>query len=549
MNHDDEHRPQENTELYRSAMEHLHLPDDFEKRTLELAQKQLQQGAKKQESKNVWQNKPFYRRPAAQVCFALLLILVIGVTPAMLLSQRNASSVSAAGETASVAAYMEGGAETQQEQKSDTKLTVGAPESSSVDEAAGESANAVTENETDGVAPYMAEDTPDVGAGTPAVSDKGAGEAQQNSAAPSNSSASNDSAVPEASPAPEAAPQSPTVGDTPAPAANGRSADGGTPSPSAYFRSRPSDAVGSSYSPGVQVSSVSGTNFYFQPQSSRENGGALMLWNGTSLSSTGVSHAESLLAANGGYYYTQGNKLYKGTSLVRDFSGEALTGAHPFTLTVFGVDKGHLYLYANRSDYVWKGENPYSILRVSLDGKQEQILFSANGISAGGKIAQARLSGSSVYYCMWEGEGGFYSLNAAGGKPRWLTANHTYDPFYVWNNELIFVDTETNLCAVRTDGSSSRKLVEGRVLYQPAVRDGVVYYTLQPTDSAALNTSLYALDLASGTSRLLLTNTMAEFGTNDFCQILPASDGLFLIKSAGEVFHYNLETGVLESIA
>ena len=47
-----------------------------------------------------------------------------------------------------------------------------------------------------------------------------------------------------------------------------------------------------------------------------------MVWDGTTLSDTGVSNADSLLAANGGYSYTSENKLYHGTSLVRDFSGE-----------------------------------------------------------------------------------------------------------------------------------------------------------------------------------------------------------------------------------
>ena len=39
MKQDEGRGPQENTELYRAAMNHLRLPEDFEQRTLELAKK------------------------------------------------------------------------------------------------------------------------------------------------------------------------------------------------------------------------------------------------------------------------------------------------------------------------------------------------------------------------------------------------------------------------------------------------------------------------------------------------------------------------------
>ena len=92
MKQDEGRGPQENTELYRAAMNHLRLPEDFEQRTLELAKKRMEQAQEKQAVKDVWRAKPFYRRPAAQVCFALLLLLVVGVFPVLYLTQPSLST-------------------------------------------------------------------------------------------------------------------------------------------------------------------------------------------------------------------------------------------------------------------------------------------------------------------------------------------------------------------------------------------------------------------------------------------------------------------------
>ena len=54
MKQDEGRGPQENTELYRAAMNHLRLPEDFEQRTLELAKKRMEQEQEKQAAKDVW---------------------------------------------------------------------------------------------------------------------------------------------------------------------------------------------------------------------------------------------------------------------------------------------------------------------------------------------------------------------------------------------------------------------------------------------------------------------------------------------------------------
>ena len=59
MKQDEGRGPQENTELYRAAMNHLRLPEDFEQRTLELAKKRMEQAQEKQAVKDVWRAKPF----------------------------------------------------------------------------------------------------------------------------------------------------------------------------------------------------------------------------------------------------------------------------------------------------------------------------------------------------------------------------------------------------------------------------------------------------------------------------------------------------------
>lgn len=58
MKQDEGRGPQENTELYRAAMNHLRLPEDFEQRTLELAKKRMEQAQEKQAVKDVWRAKP-----------------------------------------------------------------------------------------------------------------------------------------------------------------------------------------------------------------------------------------------------------------------------------------------------------------------------------------------------------------------------------------------------------------------------------------------------------------------------------------------------------
>lgn len=134
---------------------------------------------------------------------------------------------------------------------------------------------------------------------------------------------------------------------------------------------------------------------------------------------------------------------------MRDFSGEALLGTSAFTLRVFGADSGYLYLFANGSDA------SYAILRVTPDGTTEQILFTATGGSASGKITQALLAENGVIY--FSTEDGFYALPASGGQPRRLTANYTSVPFYLWEGELFFIDAQANLCAVQTNGGGAKE--------------------------------------------------------------------------------------------
>lgn len=531
MKHDGERHPQENADLYRAAMDHLRLPEDFESSTLALAQKQMEKEQEKQAARDVWRAKPFYRRPAAQVCFALLLILMIGVSPA-LLQQRNASVAPMA-----VAEY-DGDEGASMYSNEEAKLFSG--EEKTMDGYAKSDILQRDPAEVEGDSRSKATAMPQEESAE--IEEQSEEQAQDASGAQPDSGA-----IPADAPIPESgAGLQASQGKDTSSAPDSQSTDGNPSMPGAVFRSAPS---GMNDGPGVELLAAGGSSLYFQPYSSHENGGKLMAWDGKALINTGVSNVESIVADEGGYFYTIGNKLYQGASLVRDFSGEALAGAHPFILKVFGVDGAYLYLYANRSDYVWEGENPYSILRVSLDGKQEQILYAADGSSAGGKILQALLADGTVYFCMWEAEGGFYALDASGGQPRWLAANHTSDPVYLWNKELIFVDVQGNLCAVRTDGGTSRKVTQDRVLSQIVVRDGTVYYNLRAEQDGAPN-GIYAFDLAKGTGQLILKNTGTESGSsNDFEQMLPAKDGLFLVKTFGQVFHYNLTTGELTEIA
>lgn len=518
MKQDEGRGPQENTELYRAAMNHLRLPEDFEQRTLELAKKRMEQAQEKQAVKDVWRAKPFYRRPAAQVCFALLLLLVVGVFPVLYLTQ---PSLSTQATDAAVMQYdeaggnggLDGGAEAGEAEpeagEPEAALTAGNPAEDRMDEGCipeAASLGGAADGEVEEQASISSQDA----AVEKQVQDTGTPTANS-SCAPQVFQEENPMPVQEGAGGSEAMDQSPT--------------------PGVMLRSTLEDA-------GQALFSADGGTLYFQPDPSSENGGKLMVWDGTTLSDTGVSNADSLLAANGGYSYTSENKLYHGTSLVRDFSGEALLGTSAFTLRVFGADSGYLYLFANGSDA------SYAILRVTPDGTTEQILFTATGGSTGGKITQALLAENGVIY--FSTEDGFYALPASGGQPRRLTANYTSVPFYLWEGEIFFIDAQSNLCAVQTNGGGARKLVDGRVLYQPAVSGGIVYYTLAASDASASN-AIYALDLSTGDNRLVLTNTAG--GADDFCQLLPAPDGLFLAKASGEIFHFQSETGALTKIS
>lgn len=526
MKQDEGRGPQENTELYRAAMDHLRLPEDFEQRTLELAKKRMEQEQEKQAAKDVWRAKPFYRRPAAQVCFALLLLLVVGVFPVLYLTQ---PSLSTQATDAAVMQYdaaggnggLDGGAEAGEAEpevgEPEAALTAGNPAEDRMDEGCIPEAASLG-----GVADGEVEEQASISSQDAAV------EKQVQDTVPSSEAVPPDTGTPTANSS--CAPQV-FQEENPMPVqegAGGSEAMDQSPTPGVMLRSTPEDA-------GQALFSADGGTLYFQPNSFSENGGKLMVWDGTTLSDTGVSNADGLLAANGGYSYTSENKLYHGTSLVRDFSGEVLFGTSAFTLRVFGADGAYLYLFANGSDA------SYAILRVTMDGTSEQVLFTSNGDS---KIAQALLSGDgTIYFSTGEG---FYALPASGGQPRQLSAKHTSVPFYLWEGELFFIDAQSNLCAVQTNGGTARKLVDGRILYQPAVSGGRVYYTLAASDASAPN-AIYALDVSTGDSRLVLTNTAG--GTDDFCQLLPAPDGLFLAKASGEVFHFQSETGALTKLS
>ena len=535
MKQDEGRGPQENTELYRAAMNHLRLPEDFEQRTLELAKKRMEQAQEKQAVKDVWRAKPFYRRPAAQVCFALLLLLVVGVFPVLYLTQ---PSLSTQATDAAVMQYDAAGG--------NGGLDGGA-EAGEAEPEAGEPEAALT-------AGNPAEDRMDEGCIPEAASLGGAADGEvEEQASISSQDAAVEKQVQDTVPSSEAVPPdtgTPTANSSCAPqvfqeenpmpvqeGAGGSEAMDQSPTPGVMLRSTLEDA-------GQALFSADGGTLYFQPDPSSENGGKLMVWDGTTLSDTGVSNADSLLAANGGYSYTSENKLYHGTSLVRDFSGEALLGTSSFTLRVFGADSGYLYLFANNSNPSSGSDAPYAILRITPDGTTEQLLFTATGGSASGKITQALLAENGVIY--FSTEDGFYALPTSGGQPRRLTANYTSVPFYLWEGELFFIDAQANLCAVQTNGGGARKLVDGCVLYQPAVSGGIVYYTLAASDASASN-AIYALDLSTGDNRLVLTNTAG--GADDFCQLLPAPDGLFLAKASGEIFHFQSETGALTKIS
>lgn len=548
MKPEENHRSRENIDRYRAAMDHLRLPEDFEQRTLELAKQHMECAKGKQASRDIWRAKPFYRRPAAQVCFVLLLFLVIGIFPVLHFTQPFLATRS--NDSAAVTQY-DGG--------ENGALCGGVPSgpvSGEIERTDGtaEAANASeipTENSASSANSPETASAPAAGAGIEeqaflADPDEPAEKRSRNTI-PGDGTMDTDTGLPsdESVPSPSQPQLFQENGAASAQSGQNTGEDSAqTPAPSALLRSAPENTY---EEPGLPLVASDGEMLYFQPYPSQKNGGSLMVWDGTALSSTGISHADSLIAINGGYSYTIENKLYHGSSLVRDFSDEALLGTHAFSLRVFGSDSSYFYLYANAADSVSGEVSPYAILRVSLDGQAEQLLFGADGLSAGGRISQAILAENTVYYSLSAGNSGIYALDSAGGQPRQLSSMSVSGSFCYWNGELIFTDTGTNLCAMQSESGSNRQLVEGGVLSPPVVRGGTVYYNAMSPNAAT--GAIYAYDLAGGESRRLLEEQGTESGiTGGFCQLLPASDGLFLVNASGDVFHYHIQTGILTEI-
>ena len=531
MNHDDGRRTEDNAALYRDAMDRLRLPEDFERRTQEAAQKQLEGERQKQADRDIWRSKPFYRRPAAQVCFALLLIVMIGAAPAFLLYGGNLAP-----RTGAVSQYDSNDLSMIRDGKAalhSKGFQAGAKDAGEISPKADALRGGIPEGAK----------MPDAGAAIPSEEAKQALEPDENTAAssapsspspaPENGIALAQAPVPESDE--EAAPNDPASpqSGTGAPAAESGQPDGAAPPPAVMFRSARMPAF------GTELASSDGAALYFQSYATH----SLMVWDGQTLSSTDVSNAESLLAANNGYYYTLENKLYyapKGNpaTVMRNLSGEALlpNGA-VFTLKVFGADNKFVYLYADRGNDAEAGGNPYVFLRVSLDGLHPETLFSADGSAVGGTLAQAVFDQGAVYYALREG--GLYALGAAGGEPRKLSGDLPNGPLHVYNKELIFADPSGSLRAVRVDGSGGRILVEGTVACQPAVRNGVVYYTEWGSSS------VHAFNLTDGT----ILQVADSGSASGFSQILSASDGLFCISTDGQAFHYRERAGTFTAIA
>lgn len=493
----------DNRETYRAAMDHLSLPQDFERRTLELAEQKAIQIQERQAERDAWKAKPLYKRPAAQVCFALLFVFVLSTVFILPMGLNKAAPMAAAPEMA----MMEPLPETKQE----------------LDGASFYAAS--------GAQPRSDQITPEEGADGGATENRK--EATQESEAVQQDSYTEEAKAGE--------PDS-------APSVEGRAAGGSSEAPPPAARSAGPQAptsndamplTGAAFSLNDPLASSGGSAFCYQP-----GGKAIQFWNGTALTDTGITGADSLLAAPDGFYYTAANKLYhvangKTNALLRDLSGEALLPNQKFTVHLFGRSGAYLYLYANSSE-PWKEPLPYTILRVSADGKTEKILFAADGKTAGGTVSQALLNGNTLYYSL--SGGGFYALSVNGGTARWLSNSAATEPFYVWKNELLYLDAENYLCSIQTDGSGGKRLTGEAVVSNMALQGDAVYFMLGPDAHSTEGNSLYALDLNKGAI------SQVRDGAEDFRRLYPAADGLFLTTSDGTAYRYSLATKELKQL-
>ncbi|WP_195985992.1 DUF5050 domain-containing protein [Clostridium sp. D33t1_170424_F3] len=494
--------PIDNRETYRAAMDHLSLPQDFEQRTLELAEQKAAQLQERQAARDAWKALPFYRRPAAQVCFALLFVFVLS-TVFILPMGLNEATPMATPEMARM------------EPLPDAKQELDGTSFQSAPGVELYSGQIAPEEGMDGGA---AENRKEFVQESRDVREAGGGaeqKANEQESAPSvEDRAANNSS------------------EAPPPAARGAE-------PQAPAQNGAMPLTGAAFSLEAPLASASGSAFAYQP-----GGKTIQFWNGTTLTDAGITGADSLLAAPDGFYYTAANKLYhvtngKNAALLRDFNSEALLANQKFTVHLFGRSGAYLYLYANSSE-PWKEPLPYTILRVSVDGTTEKILFSADGRTAGGTVSQAALSGNTLYYSL--SGGGFYALNANGGTARWLSGSTTAEPFYVWNNELFYLDEEYYLCSIQTDGSGGERLTGETVVSNIALQGDAVYFMLGPDAHSTEGNSLYALDLNRGAI------SQVRDGTEDFRQLYPASDGLFLTASDGTAYRYSLSANELKQL-
>ncbi|WP_050699260.1 DUF5050 domain-containing protein [Anaeromassilibacillus senegalensis] len=492
----------DNRETYRAAMDHLSLPQDFERRTLELAEQKAAQLQERQAARDAWKAKPLYRRPAAQVCFALLFVFVLS-TLFILPMGLNESAPMATPEMA----RMEALPDTQEELDGTSFYSAPGVELYSGKITPEKSANDATENRKEFT--QEAGDQLDGGTAEPK---------EEQSALESGPSVEYRSAG--------------GSSEVPPPAARGVK-------PQAPVQNDAMPLIGAALRLEAPLASASGSAFGYQP-----GGKTIQFWNGSVLTDTGIAGADSLLAAPDSFYYTAANKLYhvtngKNAALLRDFSSEALLPNQKFTVHLFGRSGAYLYLYANSSE-PWKETLPYTILRVSTDGKTEKILFSADGKTAGGTVSQAVLSGNTLYYSL--SGGGFYALNANGGVARWLSSNTTAEPFYVWKNELLYLDAENYLCSIQTDGSGGERLTGEAAISNIALLGDVVYFMLGPDAHSTEGNSLYALDLNRGAI------SQVWDGAEDFRRLYPASDHLFLTTSDGTAYRYSISTKELKQL-
>lgn len=492
----------DNRETYRAAMDHLSLPQDFERRTLELAEQKAAQLQERQAARDAWKAKPLYRRPAAQVCFALLFVFVLS-TLFILPMGLNESAPMATPEMA----RMEALPDTQEELDGTSPSSAPKVALYSGQITPEKGANDVTENRKE----FTQEDNDQLDGGT-------AEPKEEQSALESGPSVEYRSAG--------------GSSEVPPPAARGIE-------PQAPVQNDAMPLTGAAFSLNTPLASASGSAFGYQP-----GGKTIQFWNGSVLTDTGIAGADSLLAAPDGFYYTAANKLYhvtngKTAALLRDFSSEAILPNQKFTVHLFGRSGAYLYLYANSSE-PWKEPLPYTILRVSADGKTEKILFSTDGKAAGGTVHQAVLSGNTLYYSL--SSGGFYALNANGGTARWLSSNTTTEPFYVWKNELFYLDAENYLCSIQTDGSGGERLTGEAVISNITLQGDAIYFMLGPDAHSTEGNGLYSLNLTNGAI------SQVRDGTEDFRQLYPASDGLFLTTSDGMAYRYSITTNELKQL-